>query len=186
MRRGIAAMLVAVSACADILGIDDGKPRSDDASIPDTGSPDTTALPDASSDGEGGVVDAAPDVPTSPLACGMATCDALTQVCCRTGDPSDASTQTFACVATPSDCKNGLAVTCAESANCTALGHPGEECCGVVPDGGSIATSTACVAPGACKGVLLCQPGDDEDCALDAGQTCSASVATILGFLICR
>lgn len=173
-----------VAACADILGIDDGIPREFDASIVDSAS-DTTTLPDAP------VVDVAidvpVDVPVSPLACGTAKCNAVNQACCRTGNPSQADAESFACVNSPSECDGGLVVVCDEPANCAAQGHPGTVCCGVLPDsGGTIATTTACVAPGACNGVLLCEPGDDEMCKLDAGQGCYPSSATILGWLICK
>jgi hypothetical protein len=185
----ITSVLVAVGsvvACANILGIDDGIPRGDDASARDSSLPDATTLPDVAVDVSDSAMEAFADAPTSPLACGTSACDALTQVCCRMGDPSDASAETFSCVASVKACAGGLAVTCDESANCDALGHPGTECCAVVPDGGSIATSTACVKNGTCAGVVMCRPGDDEVCDADAGETCQASVSTMLGFLICK
>ena len=166
-----------LASCADILGIDDGTPRTyEDASLPDV-SNDVTTLPDVQNDA---VVDVAPDVPKSPLACGDASCNAYVEACCRTGDPIDASGQAFACIAADAGC-TGAKVTCAESANCTAQGHAGDECCPILPDGGSIATGSACAK--SCSN-SLCQPGDDENCTGDSG--CKPSIQTIVGWLICK
>lgn len=179
---GVLAAAVGIAACANILGIDDGIPRQDDASIDaplDVGGFDSA---DAGID----VMDAGIDVPPSPLACGKATCNALVEVCCRKGDPLDASGQTFACIGDAAACTNGLVIVCDQAESCTALGHPGEECCAIVPDGGSVATSTGCVASSACKGAFMCQPGDDEICNVDAGQSCKPSTATVVGYDICK
>jgi hypothetical protein len=178
---GLVVSACCVYACADILGIDDGIPRVEDASIADS-SFDVTTLPDVSS------ADVGIDVPMSPLSCGTTTCNALTENCCRTGDPSDASGESFACVsgASPGACDGGLVIVCDDAKNCVALGLPGDICCADVPDGGTIATSTSCVAPGKCNGAIMCLPGDDEVCKVDAGQTCKPSVATILGYTICK
>ena len=170
-------------ACAEILGIDDGTPRDYDASSVDASS-DKATLPDASVNDV--VVDVPVDVPVSPLACGTSTCNALAESCCRRGSFTQADAESFACVDSGADCDGGLLVTCDQPANCAAQGHPGDVCCGVLPDGGTIATSTACVPQSACKGVFLCEPGDDEMCKFDAGQSCKASASTILGWLICK
>lgn len=178
MRRALLVGIVLAAGCADILGIDDGKPRTyEDASIPDVVSNDVTSLPDASTN------DAPPDVPNSPLPCGDASCNAYVQACCRTGDAVDASTQAFACIEAGATC-TGLKVTCADNANCAAQGHIGEECCAVVPDGGSIATSTTCIKASSCGGGDMCQPGDDENCTGDA--SCQPSIQTIVGWRICK
>jgi hypothetical protein len=140
---------------------------------------------DVSDAGSDVVVDTGIDVPISPLLCGKSTCNALIELCCRTGDPLDASGEIFTCMTDAAAC-SGLAVVCDEPANCTAQGHPGDVCCAIVPDGGSIANRTACVPQAACKGGLMCQPGDDEMCRFDAGETCKASIATILGWDICK
>ena len=179
---GCAALLAgcaALGACADILGIDDGKTRQYDASVADSAvDAGRDVAPDAP-------VDAAVDVPVSPLACGTTSCNALVEACCRTGDPADASAESFACVAADAGCA-GLRVVCDGPSDCASLGKAGDECCAIVPDGGSRATTTACVAPGACGGAVVCTTGDDESCDLDAGQTCQPSVATILGYSICK
>jgi hypothetical protein len=178
MRRRLVLLLFA-SACADILGIDDGKPRTyEDASIPDA-SADVTTLPDVKPEA---LADVAPDVPTSPLECGDASCNAITQACCRTGDPVDASTQSFACITAAATC-SGLKVTCSDNANCAAQGNVGLECCAEV-DGGTVATTTACAKPGTCSGAPMCQPGDDENCTGDSG--CKPSTQTIIGWTICK
>jgi hypothetical protein len=171
---------VVLASCADILGIDDGTPRTyDDASLSDVSSNDVTTLPDAS---DGAAIDVAPDVPKSPLACGDASCNAYVQACCRTGDPVDATAQSFACIAADASCA-GLKATCADEANCVAQGHAGDECCAIVPDGGSVATSTACAK--SCGAASMCQPGDDENCAPDA-TSCKPSVMTIVGWMLCK
>jgi hypothetical protein len=169
-----------LASCADILGIDDGTPRtSEDASLPDV-SNDVTILPDVKNDA---VVDAAPEAaPNSPLACGDASCNAIVQACCRTGSATQVDAQAFACIASDASCA-GLKVTCADSLNCTAQGHPGEECCAVLPDGGSVATSTTC-SKTSCGASGLCQPGDDEICTGDA--SCKPSVQTIVGWMLCK
>ena len=179
MRRAFVACVLALSACADILGIDDGTPRTyQDASL--DVSNDVTTLPDVKNEA---APDVAPDVPNSPLECGDASCNAYTQACCRTGDAVDASTQSFKCIAADASCAS-LKVTCTDNSNCAAQGHAGEECCGEVADGGTIAFGTACVKPGTCSGVLMCQPGDDEVCTGEAG--CKPSIQTIVGWTICK
>jgi hypothetical protein len=176
-RKGFVA-LVMLASCADILGIDDGTPRTyDDASI--DVSNDVTTFPDVKLDAP---VDAAPDVPNSPLPCGDASCNAIVQACCRTGSATLPDAEAFACIADDASC-SGLKVTCADSKNCTAQGHPGEECCAVVPDGGTIATSTTC-SKTSCGAAGMCQPGDDEICTGDA--SCKPSVQTIVGWMLCK
>jgi len=165
-----------LASCADILGIDDGTPRTYDASI--DVSNDVTTL-DAKSEAAADVV--APDVPKSPLACGKSSCNAYVEACCRTGDALDASAQTFTCIAADASCA-GLKATCAETANCTAQGHVGAECCAIIPDGSAIATSTACAS--ACGAAALCQPGDDENCTGDA--SCQPSIQTVIGWMLCK
>jgi hypothetical protein len=175
---GPGMLLLVASACADILGIDDGIPRNVDASVPDVFVADVVVLPDV-------VVDAGIDVPTSPMACGTSSCNALTEACCRLGDPSDASGETFLCVTDAAACAKGLLATCVGPDNCTALGHPGDTCCGIIPDGGGVVTKATCVPAKTCTGAILCGPGDDEACDVD-GQTCKPSIASALGFLICK
>lgn len=173
------ASAVAIAACADVLGIDDGIPRDYDAAIVDASLPDAK-VPDVTT--PDAPVDAGIDVPMSPLVCGSSTCNALVEGCCRMGSVSQADAETFACA---QSCDGGLFITCDESANCAALGKP-IECCAITPDGGTNATSTACVAPGTCSGAVMCRPGDDELCDFDAGEMCLPSVATILGYSICK
>ena len=168
-----------LASCADILGIDDGKPRTyEDASIPDASS-DVTTLPDA----KGDAADAAPEAATSPMPCGDASCNAIVEACCRTGSQTQADAQAFACIASDASC-GGLKVTCADNANCAAQGHPGEECCAFIPDGGTIATSTGCIKASSCGGGDMCTPGDDENCTGDA--SCQPSIQTIVGWMICK
>lgn len=185
--RAMCGLLVAASsiyACATLLGIDDGVPRQQDSSVGDSSS-----TPEAGADVVNDVgADVASDVvvPVSPLACGTSTCNALVEGCCRSGDPADASAESFGCVSDAAACKGGLVVTCDETANCTALGHLGDVCCAVIPDSGNAATSTVCMPFASCTGAIMCRPGDDEACDVDAGQSCLPSAQTILGYDICK
>ncbi len=192
MRRGrllwgISLCCASFVACADILGISDGTPRDYDSSVPDVAS-DNTVLPDAfGPDASDAAVDAPIDLPTSPLACGTKTCNALKEGCCRTGSTTQADAQAFACVATAGACDGGLFVTCDEPVNCTAQGHPNDVCCAVLNEAGTIAIGTTCTSAGSCAGgVFVCEPGDDEMCKFDAGQSCKDSVSTIVGWKICK
>jgi hypothetical protein len=173
---GLLVGACAIGACADILGIDDGIPRQPDASI-------DASIVDAA--GADAISDAGIDVPVSPLTCGTSTCNALDQACCRLGDPLVADAESFACVSDAAACSAGLLVTCDEAANCTALGHPGDVCCALIPDGGTAATATKCMPAPSC-GVIICEPGDDEACDVDAGQSCLPSIQTVLGYDICK
>jgi hypothetical protein len=178
-RRHAILALVVLASCADILGIDDGTPRTyEDASV--DAPIDVTTLPDAKADVV--AADVAPDVPKSPLPCGDASCNAIVQACCRTGSATQTDAQAFACIAGDASC-GGLKVTCADHLNCAAQGHPGEECCAVLPDGGTVATSTTCSAT-SCGARGLCQPGDDEICTGDA--SCQPSIQTIVGWMLCK
>ncbi len=180
VRHGLLA-LVMLASCADILGIDDGTPRSyEDASLSDVSS-DVTTLPDAKNDVA--PADVAVDVPNSPMPCGDASCNAIVEACCRTGSSTDTDAQAFACMASDASCA-GLKVTCADNANCAAQGHAGEECCALVPDGGSISNGTACTSASSCTGTGMCQAGDDENCGPEAG--CKPSIMTIVGWTICK
>ena len=173
--------LLGAGACANILGIDDGTPRQYDASMPDV-SDNADAPPDV-----GVVVEAGVDAPaTSPLLCGKSTCNALAEACCRKGDPLDASTQTFGCITDAAACATGLVVTCDETTTCDALGHSGDVCCAEVADGGSVAIRTRCIPRAQCNGNIMCQPGDDEVCDPDAGQSCQPSISTIVGWDVCK
>lgn len=185
-RVGAACSLLVAScsiySCATILGIDDGIQRQDDASANDA---TVDAAFDAASDVGSDVVDAGIDVPVSPIACGTSTCNALVEACCRVAPPTDASLGSFHCASDAADC-TGLMVTCDETANCNALGHTGDVCCAMLPDGGTAATSTSCIPASSCTGAIMCQPGDDEDCNVDAGESCLPSIQTIIGYDICK
>lgn len=92
-----AATCIALAACANILGIDDGTPRDYDGSI--EGGQDAAA--DAAKD-------VVVDVPFSPLSCGASTtCNfAIGQACCRT----DASA--YLCVSSAAACTGGTYIPC--------------------------------------------------------------------------
>ena len=193
---GVLASSGALTACASILGVDDGLPR-EDGGLGDV-TLDVIPAGDASGDATGDATladaDAGADVivdapkPYSPLPCGQDTCNAVTQGCCRKGDGSDASPYTYGCVSDAGACKAGgdIVVGCNSVANCEALGKPGTVCC--ANGYYNPATAVACVAPSACPddaATVLCGPGDDELCAA-LGYSCLSSVQTIGGWNICK
>lgn len=192
---GLSASSAALVACASILGLDDGTPREDAGPIDAT--VDVTIDVISSTDATPDVVapdvgpDVAPDAPKpfSPLSCGSATCNAVTQECCRTGYGDDASPYAYGCVSDAGACKSASAILvgCDRAANCAAQGKPGHICCANVVVG-DLATAVTCLAPSACgadAGTIVCGPGDDELCATQAF-TCLASNYTIVGWNICK
>ena len=169
---------VLAASCADILGIDDGKPRDYDASV-DTGVLDAT--PD--------VKDAqAADGPFSPLSCGTGTtCNfAIGEACCRTGGTS------YKCVDASSAC-TGTYIPCDRTSQCPQNTEAGAMlCCTtdvVDPDSGTyVANTVGCLPAAQCEPTpqhyILC--GDDSGayCPPDAG--CGPSASALPNFLICK
>lgn len=180
-----------LAACASILGIDDGIPREDAGVVdaaPDVAPVVDSAVPDAGTDADA-AADVAIDVPKpfSPLPCGSATCNAVTQACCRTGAGGDGG-YAYKCIDDAGACTGNLpvVVACASSANCTAQGKPGNVCCANAYN--TAATSVSCTGPSFCPTntfTILCGPGDDELC-MSSGLSCASSVATIVGWNICK
>lgn len=180
MRRRILLALTVfaggIAACADILGIDDGIPRSNDASIDVT----TDAAPD--------VRDAAVDSPdaSAQLFCGTGTtCNlAAGEACCRTGSV------TYVCVTDAAAC-SGTYVPCDGPSQCPQNTEAGAmQCCtnDVLDDAGNyVAQSVGCVPAGTCTPVpthyILCH--DNADCP-DANPTCGQSTTALPTFLICK
>ena len=183
MRRrilvAVAIVAAGVAACADILGIDDGTPRTNDASL------DVTTGGDAASDVHDGSVDGAPDAPFSPLYCGANnTCNfAAGEGCCRTG------ASTYTCVDAATSCP-GMFIPCDRPSQCPKTAEGGaQQCCtnDVVNDSGVyVAQSVSCVPTGKCTPIpshyILCDT--DADCPTDAG--CGQSVSALPTFLICK
>lgn len=177
-----------LAACAAILGIDEGIPR-DDAGTADVTfdvAPPVDATAEAAPDGAS---DAIVDVPKpfSPLRCGSATCNALGQVCCRTGAGGDAG-YAYKCIDDAGACTGNLpvVVACDRAANCAAQGKPGEICCANAYS--SPATKVSCAAPSFCPTntfTIVCGPGDDEIC-VGNGLACLSSTVTIVGWDICK
>jgi hypothetical protein len=168
----------AAAACANILGIDDGIPR--DASV-DVG------MQDASDGDADAAVDAPPEAPFSPFACGTLTCNfALGETCCEKGDA------TFDCVDGSAACKGAgsLYIPCDGPEQC--VGDAGaKECCttDVLTDAGTyVATSVSCLTAAQCTPIpthyVLCGGDSGADCS-DATM-CEISVTTLPGFLICK
>ena len=175
----VVAFMLAAASCADILGIDDGKPRDYDASV-DTG-----------------VVDAAPDVaketstvdgPSSPLSCGIGTtCNfAKGEACCRTGSSS------YKCVDASAACP-GTLIPCDRESQCPQNTEAGAMlCCTtdvVDPDSGTyVASTVGCLPSAQCdptpQHYILC--GDDSGayCPPEAG--CGPSATALPTFLICK
>jgi hypothetical protein len=160
-RRVLAASIVIVAAgCADILGLDDGKPRDYDASI-DTGVVDAPAdvMKDAAADG-----------PFKPLFCGTGkTCNfAAGEACCRTGSTN------YQCVDAASAC-TGTYIPCDRAAYCPQNTEAGALLCcttDVIDDSGSYVAQSVDCLPAA-----QCSPPE-------AG--CGPSANTLPEFLICK
>jgi hypothetical protein len=177
-KRGLTsfAFMLAAASCADILGIDDGKPRDYDASV-DTG---VDAAPD--------VKDAqVPDGPFSPLSCGTGTtCNfAAGQACCRTGS------STYKCVDASSACI-GTFIPCDRTSQCPQNTEAGAMLCcttDAIDDSGTyIANSVACLPAAQCQPepqhYILCGDDSGASCPPEAG--CGESTTALPPFLICK
>jgi hypothetical protein len=172
----LAVGCIALAACADILGIDDGVPRAYDAST-DAGS-DADA-PDAAAN------DAAFDGPFSPLSCGATTCNfAIGQSCCRS------ASSTYACVDAPDACA-GTDIPCDRPSQCPSTEAGAEICCttDILTDSGTyVADSVGCHAAAQCSPIpthyILCGDDSGADCPPEAG--CGPSVSTLPPFLLCK
>ena len=169
---------IGIAACADILGIDDGIPRTGDAAL--------DAPVDATADVRDAGADAKPDGPFSPLSCGTTVCNfALGQACCRTG------ASTYQCVTSQADC-SGTYIPCDRPSQCQSTDAGPATCCttDVLNEAGTdyVAESVACMPYSACLGIpthyILCGDDDGGDCPADAG--CTQSTSTLPPFLICR
>ncbi len=178
---------MALAACADILGIDDGTARAGDASVPDAQGVD--AGPDAK---RPSLVTGIAPPPFSPLACGSDTCNAVTQGCCSHGSGTDAAAFTYACVDFDGgDCEGGLLYHCDRPDNCDHQGKPGDVCCAFA-GGSGVAYDVECATAAECEdfdasyATRLCNPGDDSLCPPEAGLSCRPSVLTVIGYPICK
>lgn len=186
---GVVVLAAGGTACAALLGIDDGIPR-DDAGVDVTVDAPVTAdaQPDVVLDaGDGGDATVDAPKPFSPLACGSATCNAVGEVCCRTGTGGDAG-YTYKCLADAGACTGTapLTVSCDRAANCAAQGKVGEICCANAYQ--TAATKVSCSAPSFCPTstfTIVCGPGDDEICA-SVALTCQTSTVTAVGWTICK
>jgi hypothetical protein len=185
----MAALLAGMSlaACADILGIDDGLPRSEDASLADV---QEAATIDAAADApEEAEAEAAPP-PFSPLSCGTDTCNAVSQGCCsrHTTQTDGAVVYSYACIDDDGgSCDGGQLVTCDRPDNCDKQGHVGDVCCTTVATAPVVCTSAiACDHPEAGLAYRLCEPGDDELCEPDSGKKCLPSASSSVGWLLCK
>jgi hypothetical protein len=187
-----------------------GGVSSDDAGLShDTGAPSTTPdsgtshpthdagpspIPDASSGDDAGHV--TPPPPAATIDCAVSgtvtTCDAATQVCCRTqnGNGIGVGAATYACTP-PSGCAQPgtLAIPCDNADDCTAQGFAaGTVCCVTEDPNSGVAASIACVAQTDCAAqtqTWLCNEGTAaSDCP--ANDTCETSTSTIPGYKICK
>jgi hypothetical protein len=177
-RRGLVcfAFVLAAASCADILGIDDGKPRDFDGSV-ESG---IDAAPD--------VKEAGADGPFSPLSCGTGTtCNfAIGEACCRTGPT------TYKCVGDAAAC-SGTTIPCDRASQCPQNTEAGVMLCcttdSVSGDSGTyVADSVGCLPAAQCQPepqhYILC--GDDSGayCPPEAG--CGPSTSALPPFLICK
>lgn len=161
------------AGCADILGIDDGIPRSYDAGADAT----VDAAADAKADAS-----ASPDT-FSPLHCGSAVCDfGAGQSCCWGADGG------YFCVGSPSQC-GGIDIPCDRAEQCAQDAGPAV-CCATYMgiEGGAIATSVSCVGATKCNSgssrLILCGEDSGADCQGDA--SCGPSTFTLPTFDICK
>ena len=174
-RRVLAAsVVIAAAGCADILGIDDGKPRDYDASV-DTGVVDAP-------------IDVAKDAgPFKPLFCGTGkTCNfAAGEACCRTGSTS------YQCVDAASAC-TGTYIPCDRAEYCPQNTEAGALLCcttDVIDDSGTyVAQSVDCLPAAQCDPTpmhyILCGDDSGASCPPEAG--CGPSANTLPDFLICK
>jgi hypothetical protein len=167
-----------VDAGADVTAKDTGL----DTNVPDVAPPPP--------------IDAAPDVtpPPSPvLACGGAVnpakkCDALTELCCRTGTGAPYN---YDCITDPQKCMNSgdVPLNCATNENCIAQGHPGTFCCAslIASGNGTIAYDVSCLPKAQCTAgnakAMLCNPNAPNPCP--NGGNCKLSAQTLTGYYIC-
>jgi len=167
---------VGASACAAILGIDDGIPRTQDAALDAPSS-------DAGADAADTAAEAAFDGPFVPLSCGpSATCNvALGQACCRSGST------TYDCIDAGVTC-TGTLIQCDRPEMCPPAAEAGPVvCCAdlVNTDAGALATSVSCKPTALCAYAShgwLCD--DAGECPADA--SCLQSTFTIPPYYICR
>ncbi len=165
--------LAGAAGCADILGIDDGIPRTFDAG--------GDATVDASGDAKADVTDAGQAF--WPLHCGSAVCDfGAGQSCCWGPDGG------FFCVSSPSQC-GGMDIPCDRAEQCAQDAGPAV-CCATYAgvEGGAIATSVSCLGATLCNSgssrLILCGNDSGVDCQGDA--SCAASSFTLPTFDICK
>jgi hypothetical protein len=136
-------------------------------------------------------VDSAPIPPADPgVACGKATCDPATQVCCvmSNGFGGGGGSETYSCD-TASDCTSngGLAMPCVKPADCIVAGSPaGTVCCVTEGTGNQSAASVACVDPSQCANpstqAWMCDPSAPQ-CPTNA--VCTVSTVTVPPYSIC-
>jgi hypothetical protein len=183
---------VALAACADVLGIDDGIPRGPADATTDA-TTDAAKLDAGTVDAQSEAAVEAGPPPYSPLSCGTSTCNAVTQGCCsRTTTQTDgAVSYAYACIDDDGgSCDGGQLVTCDRPDNCDKQGHVGDVCCSfetAQPSTVFCTTADSCDYPdGGVPAFRLCEPGDDELCQPDSGKSCLPSIATAVGFLICK
>jgi hypothetical protein len=165
-------VLGAVAGCADILGIDDGIPRTADAGV--------DATVDAAADAQ---ADSSAEDNFSPLHCGSAVCDfGAGQSCCWDGDGG------FFCASSPSQC-GGIDIPCDRAEQCAQDAGPAV-CCATYAsvEGGAVATSVSCLGATLCNSgssrLILCGNDSGADCQGDA--SCGASTFTLPTFDICK
>jgi len=176
----VVAFMLAAASCADILGIDDGKPRDYDASI-DTGPP-LDAAPDVAKDS--GPADSPP---FSPLSCGTGTtCNfAIGEACCRTGPT------TYQCVDAPGKC-TGTYIPCDRATQCPQNTEAGAMLCcttDIINDSGTyVADTVGCLPAAQCQPTpqhyILCGEDSGAYCPPEAG--CGPSTSALPPFLICK
>ena len=141
-------------------------------------------------------IDAAPDIvvpPSSSIACGAASnppkkCDAVTEVCCRTGTVSPFN---YDCIADATNCMNSgdVPITCSNHENCVAQGLTGNVCCASLISGGTgtVAYDVSCTPQAKCTSgnakAIVCNPNAGNPCP--NGGSCKLSAQPLPGYYLC-
>lgn len=162
---------------ASVVIFEAGQPPATDA-----GHPGKDAAPDGTSP---------PPDPKPVVACAAASCSLPSQVCCRSGPPTDLAT--FACAASVGDCvqPGDLPIPCDDARDCTALGHPGTVCCaqGTFDQNAQIliVSLVSCRSAGSCQGEarrIICDSQAPGACT--GSLTCKPSVSALPGYDLCQ
>ena len=162
-RLFLAAACCGALGCSDLLGIDDGIPRTD----------------------AGGAFDVAVIDVFAPLHCGSATCNFAALESCCVDDDSGAQ----ACANATTTC-SGLYIPCDRSSQCAQDDDAGPVVCCAdyeTRDAGIVATGVSCIPVADCNAAndrfVLCGGDGGADCPADA--SCGVSSFSLPSYPVC-